>query len=325
MINFYPVCDDCKTNKYVIEDTINGRYTCSQCGIVTCNTLLYEHSEWRDFNDNKLSNRNDPNRIGSIFDPLLSDTANLTTFIGNGENENKLQKLNQMNNNNLTDKKKNKTSILVSNFGSRLSLSKNIKLICRQLVNQILDSGKLSGKNLKQLVASCLYISAKSCHSPKPLKEICSIMDVRRRDIAKIFSEIQKLKSEGIININNYNACNENKYTDGVLFAIKWANILELPPRCIQAIAVTGKNLKRLDIMNSSNPSTVAACLIWACISLYPNDTKIQRDAELVAKICQISLHNFKTQYRKYIQPRLLDLIPENYANQKYIINLMNN
>merc|ERR1719240_1296608 len=101
-------------------------------------------------------------------------------------------------------------------------------------------------------------------------------MDVRRRDISKIFFEIQKLKSEKLITINNFTS-EKNKYSDGVIFAIKWANILELPTRCIQAIAITGKNLIKLDIMNSSNPSTVAACLIWACISIYPEDEEIHR------------------------------------------------
>jgi hypothetical protein len=45
-------------------------------------------------------------------------------------------------------------------------------------------------------------------------------MDVRRRDISKLFSEIQKLKSEQLINLDNF-INKENNCNDAMIFAVK--------------------------------------------------------------------------------------------------------
>ena len=37
-----PKCEDCKTADHVVEDSRNGRYVCSKCGLVVLNTLINE-------------------------------------------------------------------------------------------------------------------------------------------------------------------------------------------------------------------------------------------------------------------------------------------
>jgi len=314
----YPSCPDCKTKKYVVEDTRNGRITCSNCGLVVKNTLLYEQSEWRNFSDKDGTNKADPNRIGGFFDPLLSDGANLATFIGNSDGGNRLQRLNQMNNLSAMDRKKFHTSSIINTYGQRMSFPQNVKLMARDLVNQILEGGELNGKNKKALVASILYISAKCCRAPRPLKELCAVMDVKRKEVSRIYSDIMKLKAKGKVKIQTYNTSSANtQESDAEMFAEKFARVLELPSQVIHAVKQTAKNIHKLDMMHSHQPSTVAACVIYAVLQVKPHEN--QRKTELIAEVCQVSERNFVQQFRRTIIPKLLDLIPENYATPEEI------
>merc|ERR1719499_1318165 len=110
---------------------------------------------------------------------------------------------------NALDRKKFRVSSLISNYGSRMSLPQDVKLMARDLLNQILESGEMSGKNALVLVASVVYISAKMCRSPRPLKELCAAMNVRRKDVSRIYSEIQKLKAKQKIKIQSLRVRNQ--------------------------------------------------------------------------------------------------------------------
>merc|ERR1719499_2739818 len=313
----YPDCPDCKTSEHVIEDTREGCAVCSKCGLVVKKTILYEHSEWRNFSDKDGTNKADPNRIGGVFDPLLSANANLATFIGGHEGGSRLQKISQMHNLTPLDRKKFNVSSLISNFGNRMSLPQDVKLMARDLVNQILECGEMSGKNATVLVASVIYISAKMCRAPRPLKELCAVMNVRRKDVSRIYSEIQKLKTKGKIKIQSLRSTAHRHESDSEMYAEKYAQLLELPPMMVAAVKTTAKNLHKLEIMHSHQPSTVAACIIWAVMKVKPDKEDIQREPTSIAKICQVSERNFQTQYKRTIYPKLLDVIPTSWASRE--------
>lgn len=314
----FPSCPDCKTNRYVIEDTRNGRTTCSSCGLVVENTLLYEQSEWRNFGDKNEGNKADPNRIGGIFDSLLSDSANLSTFIGSGaDGSNHLQKISQMHNLSAKDRKKNRASQLINGFAARMSLPHDVKLMARDVICQIFDSEEMQGKSLTNLVATILYISAKLCKKPRPLKELCATMCVKRKEVSRMHSEIMRLKASGKIKLKTVRGPFDE--TDAELFAVKYARFLELPPECVNASSKMAKNMHKLEIMHSHQPSTVAACIIWSIIKVKADDEKIYREPGQVADACGVSKTNFQSQFRKTVYPRLLDLIPPDYASKQEI------
>jgi len=290
---------------------------CSKCGLVVQKTLLYEQSEWRNFSDKDGTNKADPNRIGGIYDPLLSASANLATFIGGHDGSSRLQKISQMHNLSPLDRKKFRVSSLISNFGNRMSLPQDVKLMARDLVNQILESGEMPGKNTTVLVASVIYISAKMCRAPRPLKELCAIMNVRRKDVSRIYSEIQKLKAKEKIKIQSLRV--RNQESDAEMYATKFARVLELPNKAVLAVQETAKNVHRLEIMHSHQPTTVAACVIWAVMKVKRDKEEYQRTAEMLAKVCQISERNFQSQYSRSIKPKLLDIIPANYATREEV------
>jgi len=323
----YPDCPDCKTADHVIEDTRAGCAVCSKCGLVVKKTVLYEHSEWRNFSDKDGSNKADPNRIGGVFDPLLSASANLATFIGGADGGSRLQKINQMHNLAPIDRKKFKVSSIINSYGSRMSLPQDVKLMARDLVNQILDSGEMSGKNTTTLVASVIYISAKMCRAPRPLKELCAAMNVRRKDVSRIYSDIQKLKAKKKIKIQSLKSHRAQK-SDAEMYATKFARILELPNPVVIAITHTAKNVHKLELMHSHQPTTVAACVIWAVLWVKKDDPEVkqycdQKHIQTIAQVCQVSERNFQTQFKRTIKPKLLDIIPSTYVTQKELVKIL--
>merc|ERR1719281_1879765 len=104
-----------------------------------------------------------------------------------------------------------------------MSLPQDVKLMARDLVNQILESGEMSGKNTTVLVASVIYISAKMCRASRPLKEVCAIMNVRRKDVSRIYSDIQKLKAKGKIKIQSLRGVEHKQESDAEMYATKFA------------------------------------------------------------------------------------------------------
>jgi len=313
----YPKECDCKNTDQVIEDRRNGWLVCSRCGVIVSSHLLDETSEWRVFKDSDSSNRADPNRIGGVLDPLISDNANLATFIGGKNDGGRWQKLNQMNSLTAEDRKKSTASRLIDSFGSRMSLPRDVKLLSKELVNKIVESKEMSGKNLKVLCATVLYLAAKTCRSARPLKELCAVMDVKRKHVSRIYSEIMKLKAKGVITIKQIQAHGEVR-SDIEQFAVKFANTLELPAKVVKAIQDTAKNLHRLELMYSNQPATVAACVIYSVLYVKPDEKGVSEVSnEMIAQVCQLSERNFLDQFRKTLKPRLPDLIPPTYATSE--------
>jgi len=318
----FPECPDCKTADNVIEDVRQGCIVC-KCGVIVKNTVLYEYSEWRNFSDKDGTNKADPNRIGGVYDNLLSASANLATFIGGSDGGSRLQKINQMNNLTPLDRKKFKVSALINKHGSRMSLPQDVKLMARDLVNQILESGEMSGKNAMALVASVIYISAKMCLAPRPLKELCASMNVRKKDVSRIYSDIMKLKAKHKIKVQSLKTHKKHQ-SDAEIYATKFAKVLELPNPTITAVQETAKNIHKLELMHSHQPTTVAACVIWAVMFVKKVDPETQRPPELIAQVCQVSERNFQMQFKRMIRPKLLDIIPASYVSQKDLVQLMN-
>jgi len=71
-------CSDCKRETEVVFDHSAGDTVCSECGLVLESRSIDETSEWRTFANE--SNDNDPNRVGSASNPLLTD-GGLSTYI----------------------------------------------------------------------------------------------------------------------------------------------------------------------------------------------------------------------------------------------------
>jgi len=317
--NHIPKCPECKTDAHVIEDSREGRKVCSKCGIIVQNYYLYEQSEWRNFSDKDGSSKSDPNRVGGFFDPMLSDEANLQTFIGTTESGefNHLQKIQQMKTLSQEDKKKQQAVRKISKYCRQLSLNIEAKLLAFDLIEQIIKCGELSGKNFDNLIGAVLYISAKQVGCKRPLKELCGVMNVKRKGVSRMFSEIQKLKAAQKVTVK---VNKKNRDSDVEQFTVKFAHELELPKYFIDAAKQTARNLHNLEIMPSHRPATSAACVIWALMKVKPHNKELQRQAETVAKACQVSERNFTQQFKNTLYPRLLDIIPNtDYFTKKEI------
>eukprot|EP00494_Astrolonche_serrata_P001019 UN01025 len=71
------------------------------------------------------------------------------------------------------------------------------------------------------MVAAVLYISAKSCRAPRPLKELCAVMNVKRKDVSRVFSEIMKLKTSKAIKIQTIDSSAAGNQQSTVEFCCK--------------------------------------------------------------------------------------------------------
>ena len=72
---------------------------------------------------------------------------------------------------------------LIEDFCERMCLSQNVQVLASDLIYQIIDTKPLLGKCLKILVATILYISAKTCRTPRSVKELCNILSMKKKNV----------------------------------------------------------------------------------------------------------------------------------------------
>eukprot|EP01083_Nonionella_stella_P127175 385249_1 len=188
-----PKCTECKTS-VVVEDTREGHYVCTTCGTIIGNRIISDQSEWRSFDD---STGPDPNRVGGPSNPLLGESATLSTVIGRipGQNSNTLAKYqNQQSLDNA-----NRQLILAFNdietFVERMSLSQTVKSIACEVYKQLQDTRELRGRNRSVVVTTCIYIACKVEDVPRTLKELCEEFRLKRRDVGRCYKKIDMLES----------------------------------------------------------------------------------------------------------------------------------
>lgn len=208
---------------------------------------------------------------------------------------------------------------LIEDFCEKMCLSQNVQVLASDLIYQIIDTKPLLGKCLKILVATILYISAKTCRTPRSVKELCNILSMKKKNISRMHSDLMRLKASGKIIIKNDFHIPSNE-TDVEFFVKYYARALQLSSEAINASSKMAKKLHELDLMPSHQPCTVAAVIIWSIISIKKNDDEgICPDMKQVAKVCMISKNNLRDQFRKKIYPRFLDLIPNDYVPLKQV------
>ena len=80
MDDYFAYCRDCKRPTEVVIDHGSGDTICTGCGLVLEHHFIDETCEWRTFADTEKDG-NDPNRVGSASNPLLTNTHLSTTIV----------------------------------------------------------------------------------------------------------------------------------------------------------------------------------------------------------------------------------------------------
>lgn len=293
-------CFNCKSTNSIRVDFKAGQVACTLCGAVQDDRVIDETQEWRNFgSENTGNSNNDQNRCGAPTSEF--DTNNLTTSIAVKSKNNPLGKFTKgiHGNNNSTF---NRGSIKINELATFLDLHPRITDKAKENLKKVEESKKLKGRSLEAVVAAILYISCKQCNAPKDLKEMTKVLNLDKRDVTRCFSSINMIIDTGK---------GKNDYVKQNILGLvrKYCNVLELPPKLIQASNEIAEKICNIGVLDGKSPRTIAGTSILHAVNIYNFEKKGKKQISEASNTTE----NTVTHAYNEIFPYASQLIPSTF------------
>jgi len=298
-------CEDCQSGENVIQDSRGGKLVCTGCGLVVNHKLISDDAEWRNFSESDRRGA-DPNRVGGAYDELLGAGANMLTLVGEEGRMAALQK-HQFSS---QERKMMQAYDIIKKFTSKLTLPQDVGHCAQELYKQISDARSMTGKKNLTICATVIYIAAKAGRNARPIRELCEVLAVKRKQVSKCYSDIMKLKSAGKLKLTKQRSTTMRQAASATQeYAVRYANKLRLPGAVVTASRIIVRKVEEYAIMTGKQPGTIASACVYLACNLHPNK-RHHRTFQEVGLMAQTGGPTIAAAYRKFILPnrsRLVD------------------
>lgn len=299
----------------VIEDVRQGKYVCTRCGLCL-GTALSDGSEWRNFGDSD-SRGADPNRVGHATDYLNEN--DLGTAVGSTDPNNRLAKAQITNVQDSSQRKLLLAFKRIRQNAERMNLPEDVQRLAQELFKQVETTGFMKGRKVDTLVATCIYIAAKACRADRPLKELCSVLNVKRRHVSKAYSDVMRLKAEGKLKLPKQRGRTAHRQSTAESFIERYVKALRLPSKLASVTRKVLQKIQALSLMGGKQPSTVAASALFLVIALHKNVTRTFKE---IATVAGISDSTIQQSYKKFVYANRIKLVPKGYVPDENVEKL---
>lgn len=299
----------------VIEDVRQGRYVCTKCGLVL-GTALSDGSEWRNFGDNDRRGA-DPNRVGHVVDYLNEN--DLGTAVGTTDPNNRLAKTQITNVQDASQRKLLVAFKKIRQNAERMSLPEDVQRLAQELFKQVETTGFMKGRKVDTLVATCIYIAAKACRADRPLKELCAVLNVKRRHVSRAYSDVMRLKAESKLKLPKARGHTAHRQSAAESFIERYVKNLKLPSKLANVTRQVVKKIQELSLMGGKQPSTIAASALYLVVALHKN---VNRTFKEIATVAGISDSTIQQAYKKFVYDHRGKLVPESYVTKEMVASL---
>ena len=194
------VCSICKKDKTIITDLDSGEIVCSKCGLVISDKIQDTRQEWRDFvNSDEAKDR----RRTGMPTSLASHDMGLYTMIGRGRKDARGHVLDasmrftmgrlrtwdlrtQTSANRNLRPAFNQLNILKDKLGLPDAIIEKTAYIYRKAH----ERGLGRGRETSAALAAALYLACREEETPRTLKEISTISNVKRKAISRQYRDM---------------------------------------------------------------------------------------------------------------------------------------
>jgi transcription initiation factor TFIIB len=304
--SFTPIiCSTCLKENSIITDSESGEVICSNCGMVIPEKVQdYTHQEQRVFTLDKV------NKISRTGAPtsLARPDMGLYTVIGKNNKDASGHELNMLMRSSMTRLRKWDT--ITQSLSSRvMNLRRGLDDLNRlkdklRLSNVIIEKtayiyrkaqerGLVQGKPTTSVLAAAIYIACREMETPRTLKEISTISNVKRKEIAKNYRMLVFQLDIKIPTI------------DPMKCIIRIANKIKLSDKTKhQAIKILKNIAKEETIISAGkSPTGFAASLIYLASIVTRDDNIRQMELAEAAGVTEVTIRNICKFLRKYIDP----------------------
>jgi len=194
------VCSTCKKDQTIITDLDSGEIVCSKCGVVISDKIQDTRQEWRDFVNSEEAK--DRRRTGMPTSLALHDMG-LYTMIGRGDRDARGQVLDasmrstmgrlrtwdlrsQGSSNKSLRAAFNQLNILKDKLGLPDAIVEKTAYIYRKAR----ERGLGRGRETSAALAAALYLACREEGTPRTIKEICLISNLKRKAISRQYRDM---------------------------------------------------------------------------------------------------------------------------------------
>ena len=281
-------CEQC-TSENLVFDELQGHNVCSDCGTVNI-TILDDKPEYNE--KNATSSYGCPS---NYFCPV---SALGTKIKSRGYSRiSAIQRQGQVP---YCEKELLSTIKNIESKCQKYQIKQPIIDTAKTLYKKIRDykhtKGKRKGKNMimrcinrRSMIAACVFIACKLQNEPRSPKEIADLYDLEIKHVNRGYRKFLNLVSIDSF----YNDFKSSKSTD---FIERYSNKLGLDVKYIEIARDISKNIHKLDIVSTHEPSSVAAgCLLL--VSKIHGLSEINK--KKISEVFQISDVTISKTYRR--------------------------
>src|SRR5919198_1950676 len=199
------ICIICKSPLNMITDPASGEIFCSNCGMVICDkTEESGRPEWRNFEDSQQEKNKKLLRTGRPLSLARHDMG-LYTIIGQTDKDARGQKLDVSMRSSIerlrrwdyrsqvyssTDRNLMQAFNELDRLKYKLGLSDAIIEKTAYIYRKAQERGLVRGREIYSVLAATVYIACREMGTPRTLKGIAAISNIKRKDIARNYRRL---------------------------------------------------------------------------------------------------------------------------------------
>jgi transcription initiation factor TFIIB len=195
------ICSTCGKGQTVITDPESGEIICSNCGTVISDKTEETKPEWRNFTDNQPK---DKRRTGNPLSLARHDMG-LYTIIGKTDKDAKGQKLDasirstmgrlrtwdyRTQEHTSTDRNLSQAFNHLDRLKDKLSLSDSVVEKAAYIYRKAQQRKLVRGREIHSVLAATVYIACREMGTPRTLKDIAEISNIKRKDITRNYRRL---------------------------------------------------------------------------------------------------------------------------------------
>lgn len=294
------ICPDCKEDPPNLqEEYSSGDIVCTSCGLVIGDRIIDTRNEWRSFS-NDDSRGDDPSRVGEAADPLLKG-AQLDTMIAVPHGVRNPLATVQRRVKEHSDRDQQQLVAAYTEIGhycDRLGLNAVIADHAKHLFRIASDSKLIKTRPRDAIIASCLVIACKQTGAARSFKEICSLMHVDIKPVARLYREVKELLAKRDETADFAMA----PATTAADLLVRLGNRLRLDQNMRDTCRKVVERVENAGFLAGRNPFTTAAASIYVSTFLIGKALELRN----IASAAELSEGTIRNAFRQICDHREL-------------------
>jgi transcription initiation factor TFIIB len=282
-------CPRCGKGPMVV-DNAGGELVCSSCGFVVKEKIVETGPEWRSFSQEGKDNRS----RGGIPTSIAMHDMGLATVIGSvnkdasgkslsGSMKATVERLRTWDRRSQVhesqDRNLRQAFSELDRLSDKLSVSDSVVEKAAYIYRKALERGLVRGRSISAIIAASLYAACRDRETPRTLKDLAVVSNVKKKDIARCYRLL--LKEMDI----------KMPVVDPTKCVSRIASRAALTERTKRRALEILKKAEEARISAGKDPMGLAAAALYVSCTLEGED-KTQRDVAEAAGVTEVTIRN---------------------------------